>query len=166
MYQDYPLSGQRIIVKRQDKMKLLRQKVNNEVTTAVEDTTSITLTSNNTFWFEHADGTMYTIPQSGLYDLIENITLPDEYENRKFILTQNDANEWVWEENPNWGKLQAFKVEASSKGPKDTQPFASWTFDEDVWEWVPPTAKPSFSEGKETYWDEDTTQWVEQDIET
>ena len=146
-------------------MKILKVKTTNEVKTAVEDTTSVTLTGNNTFWFEQADGRTYTIPQSGLYDLIENITLPAGYENRKFIVSKNESDEWEWEENPNWGQIQAFKIAANSKGPKDTQPFASWTFDEDAWEWVPPTVKPSSPEGKDTYWDEDTTQWVERDIE-
>jgi hypothetical protein len=41
---------------------------------------------------------------------------------------------------------------------KPTQPFTSWTWDENNWEWTPPTAMPI--NNNKYYWDEDTLSWV------
>lgn len=40
------------------------------------------------------------------------------------------------------------------------QPFTSWTLEEDSCLWIAPIAYPT--DGKQYYWDEPTTSWVEQ----
>ena len=40
------------------------------------------------------------------------------------------------------------------------QPFMSWTLEEDSCLWIAPIAYPT--DGKQYYWDEPTTSWVEQ----
>ena len=40
------------------------------------------------------------------------------------------------------------------------QPFISWTLEEDSCLWIAPIAYPT--DGKQYYWDEPTTSWVEQ----
>ena len=39
------------------------------------------------------------------------------------------------------------------------QPFASWTLDTSIWNWVAPVAKPS--DGKYYYWVDSTQEWVQ-----
>jgi len=39
------------------------------------------------------------------------------------------------------------------------KPYASWTLDESIWSWKPPTPFPQ--DNKIYYWNEQTTSWVE-----
>jgi hypothetical protein len=43
---------------------------------------------------------------------------------------------------------------------KNPQPYASWTFDEEAYEWIPPVPKPN----KEIVWNEAKQEWVEIEI--
>jgi len=45
------------------------------------------------------------------------------------------------------------------------QPFASWSLDSETGLWSPPVPAP-VAEGKFYTWDEDTTEWIEQNIPT
>jgi len=47
------------------------------------------------------------------------------------------------------------------------QPFASWTLDQSVWNWVAPVAMPEDSkDGKMYTWNEDSKSWIEMQIFT
>jgi hypothetical protein len=43
---------------------------------------------------------------------------------------------------------------------KNPQPYASWTFDEESYEWIPPVPKPK----KEIVWNEEKQEWVEIEV--
>ena len=40
---------------------------------------------------------------------------------------------------------------------RQPQPFASWLFNQETWEWDPPVSKPL--DGEHYYWDESVTEW-------
>jgi len=44
---------------------------------------------------------------------------------------------------------------------KNPQPFASWTFDEEFYEWIPPVPKPK---EKVLVWNEQKLQWIEVEV--
>ena len=52
-----------------------------------------------------------------------------------------DSGQWVFEDIP---------------PEKPKQPYASWTYDEETNEWVPPVAKPD----DDAEWDEDSQEWI------
>jgi hypothetical protein len=43
---------------------------------------------------------------------------------------------------------------------KNPQPFSSWTFDEESYEWIPPIPKPK----KEIVWNEEKQEWIEVEV--
>ena len=139
-------------------MKILRRKSDNVVIFAGEDSISITVVANNAFWVDHGNGNKYTMQDADQFEVIEDVTLPDGFDTKKHTLTKNGADEWVWGDNPKWAAEQAWRARATSKGPKDPQPYPSWTFNEDKWEWIPPTKCPAGFDGR---WDEDNQTWVE-----
>jgi hypothetical protein len=44
---------------------------------------------------------------------------------------------------------------------KNPQPYASWTFDEESYEWIPPVPKPK---EKVLVWNEEKQQWIEVEV--
>jgi hypothetical protein len=44
---------------------------------------------------------------------------------------------------------------------KNPQPYASWTFDEESYEWIPPVPKPK---EKVLVWNEQKLQWIEVEV--
>lgn len=60
------------------------------------------------------------------------------------------------------GRLQAgvgHKYLAEQEGFQSPQPFASWSFNEDEWQWEPPAPMPA--DNKPYVWNEDSAAWEE-----
>ena len=60
------------------------------------------------------------------------------------------------------GKRQAgvgFRYMADKQGFQSPQPFASWSFNEDEWQWEPPVPMPA--DNKPYVWNEDKGAWEE-----
>ena len=153
---------------------VIKNKTTNVIIRAVSNGGSITLNSeNNMFncyepkflwnketetWIEKT----FTFPDGDLYEIIADVTLPDDYEHRKYVLTKNESNEWVFTKADYWDDMIAeLEISKKAKPPKDPQPYPSWTFVEETWSWECPVALPDDHETKDYRWDEYNQRWYE-----
>ena len=95
-------------------------------------------------------------------ELVENVTLPDDFEVHKYCFENGEFTD-----NPRWIILSE-KQAARRKAEEDEirslspQPYPSWTWNEDDFMWNPPIAYPAdyASILKNYTWDEDNQAWV------
>jgi hypothetical protein len=133
------------------------------------DTKVITLTyADNVDIIAHAESGMFRVTENGVTEpvfgvdslsLVEDVTLPDDYEKAKYIYTSNG-----FEINPNWSNIQAQRAMIAdprlTNDPLYEQPFSSWVWNSTAKQWDPPVTRPE-DFGKIDYdWDEDNQGWV------
>ena len=150
---------------------VLKNKVTNVVFETVSDGGSITLEAEfnvfncyepkhfwdkeNEVWIEKT----FKSHDANEFEVVTDITLPDDFVNGKYMLTKNNSNEWVFTKLDGWDEFEdSIK---NYKPPKDVQPYPSWIFVEETWSWECPVALPDDHETKDYRWDEDNQTWVE-----
>ena len=119
----------------------------------------------------NAESGMFRVTENGVttsvlgldtITLVEDVTLPDDYEQAKYIYTSNG-----FEANPDWDNIQERR--ARDADPRLTgepiydQPFNSWVWNSTTKDWEAPIARPTVDEDDlETKydWDEDNQAWV------
>ena len=119
----------------------------------------------------HAESGMFRVTENGVttsvlglntLTLVEDVTLPDDYEQSKYIYTSNG-----FEANPDWDTIQALK--AREEDPRLTgepiydQPFNSWVWNSTTKECDPPIARPNDYKEVDYDWNEDNQTWVERE---
>lgn len=117
----------------------------------------------------NAESGMFRVTENGVttsvlgldtITLVEDVTLPDDYEQAKYIYTSNG-----FEANPDWDNIQARR--AREEDPRLTgepiydQPFNSWVWNSTTKEWDPPIARPNDYKEVDYDWNEDNQTWVE-----
>ena len=95
--------------------------------------------------------------------LIENIVVSDEKEAVDFIFS---ANKIVVKETESTGVPfigAAYRQDKEKFMPY--RPFDTWNFNEELWAWEAPIAKPEAADGKIVVWDGLQNNWKEISIE-
>ena len=97
------------------------------------------------------------IDQDGIVK--RTIVVSDSDKDVKSFVVNTFGGLWV-ESTKTAGKLQAAigsKYLAEKEGFQPAQPYASWSFNEDQWQWEPPVPMPADDSFYE--WKEDLTAW-------
>ena len=143
--------------------KVLARRQSKVIVHTFVDGATIEETSLNSYKVT-VDGVSETIVGVDLLEVVEGITLPEDYEHWKYIINSGEC-----ELNPNWDNIVANRAakQAFRDAEKDLhpQPYSSWTWDNDVSMWKPPVAYPAdYNWEDPNYdWDEDNQTWVERE---
>lgn len=108
----------------------------------------ITVIDNGSVVFEESkpiDGKQYISTDQDILDVFytDKLRLGREY----------SIDLWAINAESEWSKTLAFSF------PIPTQPYNSWTYNEELERWLPPFQPPN--DGKEYVWDESLTDWIE-----
>ena len=102
------------------------------------------------------------IDQDGIVK--RTIVFSDSTDDPKSFLESEFGGVWV-ESTKTAGKLMACigcKYLPDQQGFQAPQPYDSWSFNEDDWQWEPPVPMPADS--KVYFWSENTLSWKEPEI--
>jgi hypothetical protein len=89
------------------------------------------------------------------------VSVADSVKDGAKLIASQLGGLWV-ESTKTDGKLRAgigYKYLPYQQGFQAPQPFASWSFNEDQWQWEPPVAMPA--DDKPYVWNEDKGSWEE-----
>ena len=138
-------------------MKILVDKNTKVIRYVFEDVASITI--DNNMYMVTLNGKTWCYLGTQDCDMIENVTLPEDYETLKYIY---QSNEFII--NPTWDLIQDVRAKEAdprlTDDPLAIKPFDSWVWNTTEKRWRAPVARPA-DYGEVAYnWDEDNQAWV------